>query len=205
MCACTCLRRSVIMRCADLERSCVNVNDVNPFTSVAPTTAKTMGMRNCTWRLVMTLSNRYLLDSGSTKPASRVDGRQDESQKQDAAARVNQRPDFGQRLPVDLLLGLFGGGFGGGWERGCGCGHRGDCQFSRIPVGCRARGRKYMGRVYSSQLTVHSLCRDRLLRRSALQSLFSSGGRSGACPDPVGSSDIKCLALPGLQPLRNRI
>ena len=56
------------MRCADLERSCVNVNDVRPFKSVAPITAKTMGMRSCTWRLVMTLSNRYLLDKGSTKP-----------------------------------------------------------------------------------------------------------------------------------------
>jgi hypothetical protein len=36
---------------------------------------------------------------------------------------MDQRPDFGQGLPVDPFLSLFGGGFGGGGESGCGCGH----------------------------------------------------------------------------------
>src|SRR5215471_1995328 len=60
----------MIILCADLERSCVSVKDVRPFTNVAPTTARTMGGRRLTWRLPMTLSNRYLLDSGSTNPDS---------------------------------------------------------------------------------------------------------------------------------------
>src|SRR5208337_2677204 len=52
------------------ERSCVSEKDVRPFTTVAAITVRTRGKRNCTWRLVMMLSNRYLLDRGSTKPES---------------------------------------------------------------------------------------------------------------------------------------
>src|SRR6516162_6582680 len=66
------LRMSVIILCADLESSCVRVNEVRPCSRVAPMTARTMGSRNCVWRLVMTLSTRYLVEAGRTKPQTRL-------------------------------------------------------------------------------------------------------------------------------------
>src|ERR1700720_489931 len=71
MCACTCRRSSVIIFCADFDRSCVRVNEVNPCRTVAQSTARTMGVRSCTCRLRMTLSTKYLVEAGSTNPATR--------------------------------------------------------------------------------------------------------------------------------------
>src|SRR5215469_1667258 len=72
MCAWMRLRMSVIMRCADFESSWVRVKEVRPCSRVAPTTAKMMGSRNCVWRLVMTLSTRYLVEAGKTRPETRL-------------------------------------------------------------------------------------------------------------------------------------
>jgi hypothetical protein len=47
-------------------------------------------------------------------------------------------------LPVDLFLGLFRRGFGGGGECGYACSHVGICQFSRLPVRCRGMERNYI-------------------------------------------------------------
>src|SRR5262245_1822563 len=66
------LRMSVIMRCADLESSWVSVNDVRPWISVAPTTARISQPRNCIWRLPITLSTRNLVEAGSTRPLTRL-------------------------------------------------------------------------------------------------------------------------------------
>src|SRR5271167_465516 len=72
MCAWTCFRRSEIIRCADLLNSCVSVNDVNPCTIVAATTASTMGTSNFTCFFPITSSIRYLVDPGRISPATRL-------------------------------------------------------------------------------------------------------------------------------------
>src|SRR6185369_778554 len=60
------------MRWADLESSCVRVNEVRPCTTVAASKLKTMGVRSCIWRLLMTSSRKYLAEAGSTRPATRL-------------------------------------------------------------------------------------------------------------------------------------
>src|SRR5262252_3792467 len=71
MCACTWRRSSVIMRCADFERSCVSVKEVSPWMSVAARTARASGVRSRTWRWRITLSTKYLVEAGSTSPETR--------------------------------------------------------------------------------------------------------------------------------------
>src|SRR5712664_3463675 len=71
MCACTCRRNSAIIFCADLESSCVSVNEVSPCTSVAPSTPRTIGVSNSVCRLPITLSMKYFVEAGSTSPQTR--------------------------------------------------------------------------------------------------------------------------------------
>src|SRR5271165_1679604 len=72
MCAWTCFRKSEIIRCADLLNSWVKVNDVNPCTIVAATTASTIGTSNLTCLFPITSSIRYLVDPGRISPATRL-------------------------------------------------------------------------------------------------------------------------------------
>src|SRR6266436_5932165 len=72
ICACTCRRSSVIIFCADLERSCVKLKEVSPCTSVAPRTARTIGVSSPTCLWSTTLSTKYFMEPGSTKPETRL-------------------------------------------------------------------------------------------------------------------------------------
>src|SRR5712692_3011247 len=72
MCACTCRRNSAIIFCADLESSCVSVNEVNPCRTVAARTPSTMGVSNWICRLPRTLSTRYFVEAGKTNPERRL-------------------------------------------------------------------------------------------------------------------------------------
>ena len=72
MCACTLMRRSVIIRCEDFDSNCVSENDVTPCTSVAQTTARMIGIRSCRWCLPITLSIRNFVEPGRTRPATRL-------------------------------------------------------------------------------------------------------------------------------------
>src|SRR5216683_6676 len=72
ICACTWRRRSVIIFCADLESSCVRLKEVRPCTIVAPRTARTIGVNSCTCLCSTTLSTKYFMEPGSTKPETRL-------------------------------------------------------------------------------------------------------------------------------------
>src|SRR5712671_5557194 len=71
MCACTCRRNSAIIFCADFDSSCVSVNEVRPCTMVAASTPSTIGVSNCVWRFPITLSMKYFVEAGNTKPQMR--------------------------------------------------------------------------------------------------------------------------------------
>src|SRR5260370_41599089 len=72
MWACTWRRRSVIIFCADLESSCVRLKEVRPCTTVAPRTARTIGVNSCICLCSTTLSTKYFMEPGSTNPATRL-------------------------------------------------------------------------------------------------------------------------------------
>src|SRR5712664_1912610 len=72
ICACTWRRRSVIIFCADLESSCVRLKEVRPCTSVAPSTARTIGVNSCICLCSTTLSTKYFIEPGNTNPETRL-------------------------------------------------------------------------------------------------------------------------------------
>src|SRR5216684_8669470 len=72
ICACTWRRRSVIIFCADLESSCVRLNEVRPCTIVAPRTARTIGVNSCICLCSTTLSTKYFMEPGNTNPETRL-------------------------------------------------------------------------------------------------------------------------------------
>src|SRR5215467_5424969 len=72
MCACTWRRSSVIMRCADFERTCVSVKDVRPWIIVAPRTMSTIGVSRRVSCLPIKSSRKYFAEAGRTRPATRL-------------------------------------------------------------------------------------------------------------------------------------
>ena len=68
ICACTCLRKSAIIFCADFDSSCVNVKEVSPCTTVAASTASTIGVSNCIWCFPITSSTKYFVEAGRQHP-----------------------------------------------------------------------------------------------------------------------------------------
>src|SRR5207253_1336569 len=62
----------VIIFCADLESTCVRLNEVRPCMMVAASTARASGVRRWICRRRMTLSTKYFVEAGSTSPETRL-------------------------------------------------------------------------------------------------------------------------------------
>ena len=65
----------------------------------------------CTWRLPNTLSTRYFVEAGKTRPASAIDGHQNQAEQQKHSLRTQERPSLLQQMrqPRGLALGRNAG------------------------------------------------------------------------------------------------
>ena len=95
-----------------------------PWSSVAPTTAKTMGPRSFDLVLVDDVVEQVFTGTRQHQAGHAINCYQNKAEQEHTPARMKQRPDFRQRLPVDLFLCFLGCGFDR-CRSGCGsCGHK---------------------------------------------------------------------------------
>src|SRR6184192_2911298 len=78
---------------------------------VAASTPSASGVRRWIWWWRTTLSTKYFVEAGSTRPETRLTAINRKPDQQ-AAARLHERPNVGKILPRVLALLLFGYRFG---------------------------------------------------------------------------------------------